>query len=78
MWEKDFKKLRDKFKNWEIIDLIIVSQIEKNQEFYVRAKSLVDRLDLLREMVRERAKLISGLRAEFKKTLKKLEQAHGW
>lgn len=78
MWAKDFKKLQQTLSNPEIFDILVISQLEKNQQFYVRSKPLVDNLSLLRRMVEERAKVMPALRAEFKKKYKQLEKKHDW
>jgi hypothetical protein len=79
MWEKDFKQLCSSLSNRELLDIIIISQIEKNQQFYVRPAKLIENLSLLKEMVKERRKALPALRVQFRKDVKKLEQAgHQW
>ena len=73
MWEDDFKKLVDSgLSDLDILDIIAISQLEKNQQFYVRASKLVENLKLLEDMVNERAKAMPVIRSEFRKTLKQI------
>ncbi len=82
MWEQDFKKLSKapvSLSLQEVMDIVIISQIEKNQQFYVRPLKLVENLEMLQTMVKERPKLMPILRAQFKQDVKKLEQAgYSW
>ena len=78
MWEKDFKKLRETLSVRDVLDIIVVSQIPKNQPYFVRPLKLVEKLDLLQTMVQERRDAIPALRAEFKKTVKQLEKQYSW
>ena len=78
MWEKDFRKLRETLSVPDVLDIIVVSQIPKNQPYYVRPLKLVEKLDLLKTMVQERRKALPALRVEFKKTVKQLEKQYDW
>lgn len=78
-WAKDFKKLRGWCSDRLLIDIIAVSQIEKNQPFYVRPLKLVENFQLLATMVKEREKAMPVIRSEFKKTVRRLHQeGHDW
>ena len=78
MWEKDFKHLLDSLSNAELLDILAVSQLPKNQPFYIRPLKLVENLELLQTMVAERQKAMGTIRAEFKGTFRALEAKHGF
>ena len=63
VWEKDFEQLLAQVSPAELVDILIVSQLEKNKQYYVRPKKLVDNLTLLRTMVKESRKALPTLRS---------------
>jgi hypothetical protein len=69
MWREDFTTMLALVSPAELYDILVVSQIEKNQKFYVRTNSLVANLELLQRMVTEREKALPALRVEFRKKL---------
>jgi hypothetical protein len=79
MWAKDFKTILDGDCNpTYLLDIVVISQLEKNKQFYIRPAKLVERFPLLQTMLGESRKKISPLRVEFRKKVKKLEEEHGW
>lgn len=63
-WTSDFATLLKAVSPSDLFDMVLISQIEKNQKFYIRPKSLVDNYPLLKDMVRERSKALPALRAK--------------
>lgn len=76
LWEPDFKKLLDELGSAsKVVDIMAVSQMEKNRQYYIRPLKLIDNLSMLREMIREKAKAMPIIRKEFRTKLKKLGMA---
>lgn len=70
MWKEDFNTLLALVpKPSELYDILVVSQLEKNQKYYVRPQRIIANLGMLLEMVKERLKAMPALRVEFRKKL---------
>jgi hypothetical protein len=69
LWVSSFNALLRSVSASDLFDIILVSQLEKNQPYYIRPVKLVENLELLQEMVNERRKALPALRAEFRKKL---------
>lgn len=77
MWEKDFKQLLGSgLTDKQVVDVIAVSQLDKNKPFYVRPATLIKKLALLSDMVREKAKAMPVIRREFQATVRRLESKY--
>lgn len=64
LWMKDFTELLSHLSPSELIDIIVMSQTEKNRQYYIRPTKLVDNLTLLQEMVKENRKVLLKFRSQ--------------
>jgi hypothetical protein len=69
MWREDFTTMLALVSPVELYDILVVSQVEKYQKYYVRTNRLLANLELLQQMVTEREKVLPALRVEFRKKL---------
>jgi hypothetical protein len=69
MWREDFTTMLALVSPVELYDILVVSQVEKYQKYYVRTKTLVNNIEQLQKMVNERRKALPALRVEFRKKL---------
>jgi hypothetical protein len=69
MWAQDFTTMLTLVSPAELMDILAVSQIEKNLKFYVRPDRILANIQLLQDMVKERYKAMSTIRAQFRAKL---------
>lgn len=69
MWAQDFTTMLTLVSPAELMDILAVSQIEKNLKFYVRPDRILANIQLLQDMVKERHKAMSTIRAQFRAKL---------
>ena len=77
LWEPDFKKLLGSVSGLELADVIAVSQLDKNKQYYIRPAKLIENLSMLREMVEELgSKLMPSIRKNFRAKIRQLEDKY--
>ena len=64
LWKSSFANLLRSVSAPDLTDIILVSQLEKYQQYYIRPIKLVDNLELLKKMVEERQGVLPALRAK--------------